>query len=413
MTQYGYALLGLTAIVAMVVGILMIAALKFVAGSRSRPRARSVGDPTILLSTALQDAMTRLQAQERATSARADASEQLATQIVASLTAGLLVVDRAGRIEILNPAGRSLLEAPAEPVGTDYRVLLASAPSLRDAVAECLATGQPILRRAAEIAARDRIVHLGVTISPLVGDQPGAICLFSDLTSVIELEEQLRLKEALASVGELTAGLAHEFRNGLATIHGYSRLLTPDTLPSSQRSYVEGIRQEAETLGQIVANFLSFARPDRVSLAPVSLESIIRRVCDELRHELPPDTSIDVRGEFGEVQGDEVLLKQVFVNLVRNAIEACGAIGGQPVIEIAASVDQRRRMCRVSVRDNGPGIPEAVRSRVFQPFFTTRSRGTGLGLAIVQKVVVLHNGRVSAGTSPLGGAQIELLLPLG
>jgi signal transduction histidine kinase len=174
---------------------------------------------------------------------------------------------------------------------------------------------------------------------------------------------------------------------------------------------VEGIRQETDALGQIVANFLNFARPDRVTLAPVALETLIRRVCDDLRRELPPGSSIDVIGEFGEMQCDEVLMKQVFVNLIRNAVEA-GA-DGRPVIEIAGSVDQRRKICRVSVGDSGPGIPEAIRSRVFQPFVTTRSRGTGLGLAIVQKVVVLHNGRLSAGVSRLGGAQIELLLPLG
>src|ERR671919_1471879 len=118
MNQYGYALLGLTAIVAMLVGVLTFAVLKFVAGAReARRHLRNGGEDTTLLSAALQDAMTRLQAQERAMSARAVASEQLSSQIVDGITAGLLVADPSGRIEILNPAGRRMLDAAADSVG--------------------------------------------------------------------------------------------------------------------------------------------------------------------------------------------------------------------------------------------------------------------------------------------------------
>jgi signal transduction histidine kinase len=119
-----------------------------------------------------------------------------------------------------------------------------------------------------------------------------------------------------------------------------------------------------------------------------------------------------VSGEFGEIHGDEVLLRQVFSNLIRNAAEACAGVGRIPAITIAGQVDLGQRTCRVAVEDNGPGIPDAVRERVFQPFFTTRAGGTGLGLAIVQKVVVTHNGRVAVGGSPAGGARIQLTFPL-
>jgi two-component system nitrogen regulation sensor histidine kinase GlnL len=424
MNQYGYALLGLTAIVAMLVGVLTYAVMKFVVGARqARRHLRDGGEETTLLSAALQDAMTKLQAQERAMSARAAASEQLSSQIVDGITAGLLVVDSSRRVEILNPAGRRMLDAPADAVGRDYRELLAGAAPLRDAITECLSTRHPIVRRSVEIpeglgrrsskGEGGRSSHFGVTVSPLgTPGGGGAICLFADLTNVFELEEQLRLKEALARVGELTAGIAHEFRNGLATIHGYSRLLAPDALPATYRPYVEGIRQETEALGQVVTNFLNFARPETVSLAPVDLEGLARRVGEELRHELPAGTTIDVTGEFSEIQGDEVLLRQVFANLVRNAAEACEGAGTVPVISIDGSIDRVRRTCRVSVADNGPGIPESARDRVFQPFYTTRSRGTGLGLAIVQKIVVTHNGRVAIGQSASGGAKIDLTFPL-
>ena len=160
-----------------------------------------------------------------------------------------------------------------------------------------------------------------------------------------------------------------------------------------------------------MTNFLNFARPELVSFSSVELGPVARRAAEDLRHELPAGTTIETVGEFGEIQGDEVLLRQVFGNLVRNAAEACEGAGVTPAITIEGQVDPMHRACRVSVADNGPGIPEAARERVFQPFFTTRSRGTGLGLAIVQKIVVTHNGRVTVGTSPAGGASIQLTFP--
>ena len=411
MSEYGYALLGLTAIVVMLVGVLMIAVLKLASGRRRAESAKKP-DETALLSSALQDAMTRLQAQERAMNARAVASEQLSSHIVESLTAGLLVVDHTGRVEILNPAGRALLDVTRDAVGDDYRELLSSALPLKDAVAECLTSGNPIVRRTLEIPGAARPSHFGVSVSPLGADRAGVICLFADLTNVVELEEQLRLKEALARVGELTAGIAHEFRNGLATIHGYSRLLSPEALPPAYRPHVEGIRNESEALGQVVTNFLRFARPETVSFAPVSLGPLLKRAGDDLLHELPAGTTIETRGKFGDIQGDEVLLKQVFGNLLRNAAEACESVGTTAVITIEGDVDPKRAMCNVSISDNGPGIPEDARARVFQPFFTTRSRGTGLGLAIVQKIIVTHNGRVTIGSSTSGGARVDLTFPL-
>ena len=413
MTQYGYALLGLTAIVAVLVAVLTFAVLRFAVVARGARRSLRGGAETVVLSAALDEAVTRLRTQERAMSARAVASEQLSAQIVDSLTAGLLVVDGAGGVEILNPAGRRLLGVHTDPVGADYRALLEGVPPLREVIAECLSTRRPILRRSLQVPRAGGPSHFGVTVSPLGGggDQ-GAICLFSDLTAVVELEEQLRLKEALARLGELTAGLAHEFRNGLATIHGYSRLLTPEALPPAYRPYVDGIRQEAEALGQVVTNFLNFARPEKPLFAPVALPALAKRAGDELRHELPAGTTVAMAGEFADIQGDEVLLRQMFGNLLRNAAEACAAAGATPAIVVEGRVDRGRGVCTVTVSDNGPGIPAADRERVFQPFFTTRTGGTGLGLAVVQKIAVVHNGRAVAGASPAGGASIELTFPI-
>jgi nitrogen fixation/metabolism regulation signal transduction histidine kinase len=435
MTQAGYAFLGLTAIVAALAAVLVFAILRLAAGARDARRGLSErGGDASVLAAALQEAVTKLRAQEQAMSARAAASEQLSGDIVESLTAGLLVVDRSGRVEIFNRAGRHMFDVTSDPIGSDYHAVLGTVQPLAELIEECLSTKRPIVRRTVQVGP----MHLGVTVSPLgkplphldskghiadvpaaqppgqahsLDSAPGVICLFSDLTAVVELEERLRLKETLARLGELTAGLAHEFRNGLATIHGYSRLIDIETLPSKQRPYVEGIRQETEALGKVVTNFLSFARPENVVLSRVDLESLVRRAADDLRNELPPGVSLTVDGTFADVLGDDVLLRQVFGNLVRNAVDACEGVGVAPVIHIGGSVDRIHRSCRVSVDDNGPGVPESSRERIFQPFYTTRSNGTGLGLAIVQKIVVLHNGRVVVQDAAGGGASIQISIP--
>jgi signal transduction histidine kinase len=255
-----------------------------------------------------------------------------------------------------------------------------------------------------------------VTVSPLYDGAHalhGAVCLFTDLTAVQQLEEQLRLKESLAAVGELTAGIAHEFRNGLATIHGYGKLIDPTNLPEAYRPYLEGIRAETQSLGEIVTNFLNFARPAQLTLGDVELHGICERVADELRADArAAGGDIVVKGTFGRLQGDEVLLRQAFSNLLRNAVEACTGASVPPRIVVDSTIDRETGTCCVVIDDNGPGIEAEARDRIFQPFFTSKRAGTGLGLALVQKIVVFHNGRVLAGVSPFGGASLQVTLPV-
>jgi signal transduction histidine kinase len=258
--------------------------------------------------------------------------------------------------------------------------------------------------------------HLGVTLSPIrdkSGSPHGAICLFTDLSEVVELEEQLRLKDSLARLGELTAGIAHEFRNGLATIHGYGRLIDPQRLPEDYRPYVAGIREETEALGQVVTNFLNFAKPAELVLAPVDLAALIQRAAEDVRADVRArGGALEIRGDFGRVNGDEILLRQAFSNLCRNAVEACAGENVTPKIVIDGVRDAAQNALRITVTDNGPGIDEANAARIFRPFFTTKAKGIGLGLALVQKIIVTHNGRITAGNADGGGARIAVTLPI-
>jgi PAS domain S-box-containing protein len=350
--------------------------------------------------------------------ARAAASERLSGQIVASLTAGLVVTDLDGVVQIVNPSSRRLLGLGEGPLEGSAREVLGPRSPVADAIEECLEQRQPIVRRALELKdARTPATHVGVTVSPLVdetGAPGGVICLFTDLTAVIDLEEQLRLKDALARLGELTAGLAHEFRNGLATVHGYARLIDPEPLPPAQARYVEALRQETTALGQIVTNFLAFARPTQLALTPVDVGVLADRVLDEIREDVQRRGGEAARaGSWGIVDGDEVLLRQALSNLARNAVEACVHANLAPHVRLEGVIDVAAGLQRVHVIDNGPGVDPALRDRIFRPFFTTKPEGTGLGLALVQKIVVTHNGRVQVFDGPDGrGTDMQITLPL-
>lgn len=409
MNATSWALLGLTFIVALLVGTLLFAVLRLGSALRGKRRGeRAPGGDSFLLTSAMEDAITRLKAQERATAARAEASERLSGEIVASLTSGLVVVDGQGRVQTVNPAARRILQLD-DAARVPDTAILDEVPALGAVIEESLRTSHPVLRRTLVLERSGEAMRLGVSVSPIAAERAssGAICLFSDLTDVFALEEQLRLKEALARLGELTAGLAHEFRNGLATIHGYARLLDPAALPVAQRPYIEGIRQETQALGEIVTRFLSFAGPYPLALAPTDLRTIVERAAEDA-----PAAQLTIDGEFVSVDADEVLLRQAISNLFRNSVEACNADGRTAQIDVRAHVDRAHGAVHLTLADNGPGIAPDALPRVFQPFFTQRPGGTGLGLAIVQKVIVSHNGRVSAANRPEGGALFSVTLPL-
>lgn len=417
MPKTSFILFVLTATLGIVIAGLAFTVLRLFSAARQMSRGGGeAGAETAFMTSAMEEALARLRVREQAMAARAEASERLSDEIIASLTSGLLVVGDDHRVKSLNPAGRRLLGMPEADWSGDVSDVLLGAAPLAEVIEECLASGQPVRRRTVRITRDHRTTHLGVTVSP-IGPDPGtsnrAICLFSDLTDIVELEEQLRLKDSLAQVGELTAGIAHEFRNGLATIHGYARLLDLDRVPADSRPYVLGIRDETDTLGAVVRNFLNFARPADVVLSTVETLSIAERAAEEIRADaISRGGTVTVQGEFVAVLGDEVLLRQAFSNLCRNALEACTEAGAVPRITIESVPDRPLRVVRISVIDNGPGVAPAVAARIFMPFVTTRARGTGLGLALVQKIIVTHNGRVTVQSEPAGGARFVVSLPL-
>jgi two-component system sensor histidine kinase PilS (NtrC family) len=163
--------------------------------------------------------------------------------------------------------------------------------------------------------------------------------------------------------------------------------------------------------GEVVTNFLNFAKPAQLVLSPLDLRSIAERAAEDVRAEARGrGGQVAVRGEFPVIEGDEVLLRQAFSNVLRNAVEACVDASIIPAIVVDGRIESGG--VRVTVDDNGPGVPLADRERIFRPFVTTKGRGTGLGLALVQKIIVTHNGRIQVASAPGGGASVQIVLPL-
>lgn len=384
--------------------------------------APSTENASAFMTASMQGVILRLREQEkelerlhRAEKERAEQTERFSEEVTRNMPAGLLVVNAAGIITSVNFAAEQTLGVRGLAFRR-YSEALGEKSDLTRLVAECLASGKIFRREEVKhVAPGDETRQLGVTISPIrrgEGRINGAICLLSDLTELAMLQQQMQLKENLAALGELSAGIAHEFKNALATISGYAQMIRAEGGASEVVENAERILEQTRNITHVVTEFLKYARPLDISSEPVSIQAIIERVTQEIA-ESQPGVRIRSEGAFGWSAGDEGLLRQAFLNLARNAAEACeGAPNGGKVLIRGETQKGEIGLQRVTIFDNGPGIPPAVHGKLFRPFFTTKPRGTGLGLAVVQKIFVQHGGRVEARNRPEGGAAFIVTLPL-
>lgn len=227
------------------------------------------------------------------------------------------------------------------------------------------------------------------------------------------MEERMNHADLLATVGQVAAGVAHEIRNPLGVLRGaLPRLQRPD-LPVAERNELLGMMdEEVDRMGDVVQNFLDLSkRPDTQDSA-FELRPVLERTMEILKAELERcsvQSSIRWEADSGlEIRGRQQALHHLFLNLALNARDAMMPKGG----ELTILVQQRKSEVRLYFQDSGPGIPRSIRSQIFEPFFTTRAKGTGLGLAFVDRIVTEHGGSISVGTSPSGGAQFQIHLPI-
>ncbi len=380
-------------------------------------------NPAAFMTASMQAVIKKLKEQEkelealhRAERERAQQTERMSEAVTRNMPAGLLLLNSAGLITSANPAAEAALGVKSLAYRRCSEVLGAGS-RLTELVAGCLEHGRTYRREEVEyLTPSHELRQLGVTISPIqnnMNEITGAICLLSDLTELAALQKQIHTKENLAALGELSAGIAHEFKNALATISGYAQMIRSEAQPGTDlHEHGDLILRQTRSLTHVVTEFLKFARPLELADEQVSLRPMIERIVAEIG-EAVPGVPFVTTGEFGDVSGDDALLRQAILNLARNAAEAAtdNPAGGRVIIRGEIDKPGPFQGQRISITDNGPGIPAEALSKIFMPFYTTKANGTGLGLAVVQKIVVQHGGSIEARNQALGGAEFIVWLP--
>jgi signal transduction histidine kinase len=339
------------------------------------------------------------------------------TAIVSELPAGVLVVRQGGIVSRMNPAAGRLLHLEAgTALPARSTELLARHPSLLQAVEQALSSKSVVSSRL-EVSGVDgtkRALALCVwPMQPEAGAPASVLVLLTDLTDAergLTIEHQ---RDSMARVATLTSALAHELANSLTGIHGFSRMIDPASLSEADRTTLEALQRETDTLGEAIEGFRRVTRPLALirERFPVRwlVEDSIRHVVAELQ--MAADAVSAKLPDGLEIDGDRILLEEALMNVLRNALEAASDAGIRADVRVAAFESARGAAVTISVEDNGPGVSEEDRPHLFEPFFTTRAKHQGLGLARTRHIVQSHDGTVGASATPGGGLVVTLTIP--
>jgi two-component system sensor histidine kinase PilS (NtrC family) len=349
-----------------------------------------------------------------------------ADDILRNIRSGVLTVDGFGRLAFINPTAERLLDLDGEAlIGLPVLDQLKTRSSeLWAAAVAGIRNGRKISRGEGMVAqGAGRVFPIGLSTTTFrqeAQEAPSVTAIFTDISDLKEVQELHMRAERLEAVAELSASLAHEIRNPLASIRSSVEQLARSKHADEDERFLSGlIVRESDRLSRLLSEFLDFARVRATHFAPLDLHSVVVAVVRLIRAhpDCRPDATITVEGGHTLLEGDEDLLHRVVANLVLNAVQA--ARGPMKVI-VSVSVAQAsdiphgtdlEHAIRLQVRDNGPGIPEEVRERLFQPFVSGRSGGSGLGLAIVQRAVEAHRGLVLVDSGPGSGTTFTIFLP--
>jgi two-component system nitrogen regulation sensor histidine kinase GlnL len=355
------------------------------------------------------------------------AQDRFFRHLVFNLRTGVLAITRDGRVAAINDIAYRVLGLTARPgdIGRPFPELLLDCPDITRVLQQAFEVEE--LPNRAEMRLRKTGRAIGYTLSHIHDDDGvmvGATLFFKDLTRVEQLEERERLKDRLATLGEMAAAIAHEVKNPLASIEVMAGVLKRQLADHTEAlDGLDDIIKEAKMANAIVVEVLEFVRPiplqvERASVDEVIKDSITLAEGKMRRGAVSIDT--DIAPNVPDLLADPQQLRQLFSNLLANAFEA---LGGEGHVEIRATVRPAEEepagggellppQVVVEVRDDGPGITPDDLERIFSPFFTTKPQGTGLGLAIVRKVVDAHDGHIDAVSAPGRGATFRVTLPV-
>ncbi len=372
----------------------------------------------------LQDQQNELKRLGDQASARADSAERFSERIVASMPTGLIAFDAAGKTTLMNAPARDLLANELSSSGEHLQAIFASIPALAKLVEACLQSGRVFRREEIEVINESgQGKRFGATVAPIdptsESGSRGALCLITDITEVTRLREQVALKRNLESLGEMSAGLAHEFKNAMAALHGYAQFLQSIDHDKQGKTAADGLLQEVRNLSEMTTSFLNFARPQPLQPEDVSVDELIQECAKDLNSLFDEHRVTLVIKAFSpaqriEIQADTRMLRQALLNLLRNAAEAIPNNKSDRRVTIHSSIENERGkpFATISIEDTGEGVAAAELQKIFIPFFTTKTAGHGIGLALAHRVITEHGGTLTVANAPEGGAIFAIRLPM-
>jgi two-component system sensor histidine kinase PilS (NtrC family) len=335
--------------------------------------------------------------------------------VVESIPSGLITLSPDGIATFINPAGCFILRRDATAIlGRPIAELGFYADGEWDEFRDTLTGGAVIRREKNDVAIGDELRTIGFAVTPLntiEGAASGYTLIFQDLTDMKTLEAELRLKDRMAAVGELSAGIAHEIRNPLAAIAGSVQVLKKSAAlnPQEQR-LMSIILKESERLNKTIADFLRFVKPQEKRPAEFDIAASLAETLDLLRNSAEVTATIAIEDEIVPpsytIVGDSDQIRQVFWNIARNAVQAMQN-GGTLRVTTATAGDRYN----IIFSDSGRGMNDADQRRLFQPFRTNFPTGTGLGMAISYRIVQEHGGRIEVTSHEGAGTSITVSLP--
>ncbi len=352
--------------------------------------------------------------------------------VVNSMNSGLLITDMSGRVVSSNHAAeRILLLSPGARHGWLAQQVL-SFIDLEEIMQQTDSLDPGFNRAEGVFERRDgKKIILGISYSPLrdeKGTVHGLIFNFQDITTIRAMEGEIKRGEQLAAVGRLSAAIAHEIRNPLASISGSIQLLRSELVPDeSNQRLMDIVACEIGRLNTIITDFLAYARPRPLQYADVDIHKLISGTLALLCNGLPEGSAVTIRTAFASavplMTVDPQGLRQVIWNLCLNAVEAmhhqgtltvCTAV--QPLLHQPyrgqAELPPASQELIIDVRDTGPGMSPEVKEKIFEPFYSTKDGGTGLGLATVDRIIYNHKGKVEVDSQLGYGTTMRIHLPL-
>jgi len=335
---------------------------------------------------------------------RADDLERVTAALTRSLTSGLIAIDVGGAIVDINSAGREILGIAAgeSPAGRRFADVI-PLPSFTDSLRLAFQQQEAMTRVEIVDTRSGEDVTIGLTTVPLRNESGaflGLLALFTDLTPIRSLEARVQEMTTLAQLGEISAGIAHEFRSSLSTILGYMKLARRGGVDDVAEGRLQSAEKEASLLLQAIERLLAFARPVQLNAEPVDLRDLVAEQMQPLR-DIAPDVSFEIEGPPVAIDGDRVLLSRAVENLLRNAVDAVRQKGDGGSVKVRVSDTP---VPSITIVDNGIGFDPAETSRLFLPFHSNKPNGFGMGLPLAKKIVLLHGGTLRLQGEPGKGA---------